>query len=238
MYYLAGQKKPAEAQRVWQRLVASHEGFSSRDVGPYIDILLLNFRMPDEAYSDWMDLQKRGLVAPPSEPGNLNYDGDLEGDITNFGFGWRFFPPPGLYIGLDSTTFHSGGRSVLIRFPGKENYLFRNVCEYVKVSPRETYRVRGFMRTEAITTNSGPRLEVYDPYDLKSLDVFSDQLLGTNAAWTLLSISFTTKPQTRLVNLCLSRFPSDKLDNLITGKVWADDISLVKAEADPLQERH
>jgi len=236
MYYLAGQNKPAEAQKVWQRLVAGHEGFSARIVGPYIDSLL-NFHMPDDAYNDWIDLQKRGLVAPPSEPGNLNYDGDFENDITNFGFGWRFFPPPGLYIGLDSTTFHSGGRSVLIRFPGKENYLFRNVCEDVKVSPRETYRARGFMRTEGITTNSGPRLEAYDPYDLKRLDAFSDQLLGTNAAWTLLSITFTTKPETRLVNLCVTRFPSDKLDNLIKGKVWVDDVSVVKAEADPMGDR-
>lgn len=236
MYYLAGQKKPADAQRVWQRLVASHEGFSARDVEPYIEILL-NFRMPDEAYNDWMDLQKRGLVAPPSEPGNLNYNGDFENDISNFGFGWKFFPPPGLYIGLDSTTFHSGGRSVFIRFPGKENYLFRNVCEDVKVSPRESYRVRGFMRTEGITTDSGPRLEVYDPYNMKALDVYSNQLLGTNAAWTLLSFGFTTKPETRVVDLCVSRFPSEKLDSLISGKVWVDDVSLVKAEADPIAGR-
>jgi len=237
MYYLAGQKKPGDAQKVWRRLLASHENFPATAVGPYIDILL-NFHMPDEAYNDWMDLQRRGLVVPPSEPGNLNYDGDFESDITNFGFGWRFFPPPGLYIGLDSTTFHSGGRSVLIRFPGKENYLFRNVCEDVKVTPRETYRVRGFLRTEDITTNSGPRLEAYDPYDPKSLDALSDQLLGTNAAWTLLSMSFTTKPQTRLVNLCVSRLASDKLDNLITGKVWVDDVTLVKAESDPIADHH
>jgi hypothetical protein len=236
IYYLARQNKPAEAQKVWRRLVASHEGFSASVVEPYIEILL-NFHMPDEAYDDWMDLQRRGLIAPPSEPGNLNYNGDFENDISNSGFGWKFFPPPGLYIGLDSTTFHSGGRSVFIRFPGKENYLFRNVCEDVKVSPRESYRVRGFMRTEGITTDSGPRLEVYDPYNIRALDVYSNQMLGTNAAWTLLSFGFTTKPETRVVDLCVSRFPSEKLDNLISGKVWVDDISLVKAEADPIARR-
>jgi hypothetical protein len=232
MYYLAGQKKLDDAQKVWARLSASQESFALHDIAPYLDILL-NAHEPEEAFRDWLDLQKRGLIAPASEPGNLVYDGDFETEVANFGFGWRFFPPPGVYIGLDSTTFHSGGHSVLIRFPGKGNYLFRNVLEDVKVNPGETYRVRAFMKTDGITTDSGPRLEVVDPYDPKRLDVFSDQLLGTNAAWTLLSLNFTTKPETSLVNLCIARLPSEKLDNLIAGRVWVDDVSLMQAEPDP-----
>ncbi len=236
IYYLAGQGKLTDAQKVWARVAVSNQNFPAHFVGPYIDTLLGD-HLPDDAYRDWVDLQKRGLVAPPSEPGDLVYDGDFETEITNFGFGWRFFPPPGVYVGLDSTTFHSGGHSVLIRFPGKANYLFRNVCEEVRVIPGETYRARAFMKTDGITTNSGPRLEIFDPYNSKTLDMFSDQLTGTNAAWTLLSLTFKAQPKTHLVSICVARPPSDKLDNLISGRVWVDDISLVKVEPDPVSAR-
>lgn len=230
MDYLVSQKKYDDAQKVWRRVAASHESFSTQVAEPLIDTLLA-VKMPEEAYRDWLDLQNRGLVSAPSEPGSLVSDGDFEGEITNFGFGWRVSPPPGVYVGLDSTNFHSGGHSLFIRFPGKGNYLFQ-VCEDLKVSPRESYRARGYMKTEDITTNSGPRLEIFDPYNQRAFDLFSDQLTGTNAAWTLLTLNFTTKPETNVVELCVARMPSDKLDNLISGKVWVDDVTAVKVEPD------
>lgn len=233
MDYLVGQKKFDDAQKVWPRVAASHEGFSIQAVEPFIDALL-TAKMPEEAYRDWMDLQNRGLVSAPSEPGSLVSDGDFESEIAGFGFGWRVAPPPGIYAGLDSTSFHSGGHSLFVRFPGKENYLFR-ACEVLKVSPRQSYRARAFMKTEDITTNSGPRLEVFDPYNQKAFDLFSDQLTGTNAAWTLLTLNFTTKPETDVVELCITRTPSDKLDNLISGKLWVDDVTAVKVEPDAVR---
>jgi hypothetical protein len=236
MYYLAGQKKVDDAQKVWARVAANPETFTAHEVAPYIDFLLRSHESED-AYRDWTDLEKRGLVKAPSEPGNLVRDGDFETETAGFGFGWNFYPPQGVYVGLDTTTFHSGARALLIRFPGKVNYFFRNVCQNVRVSPGLDYRARAFMKTDGITTNSGPRLEVLDPYDPKQLDLLSDQLTGTNAAWSLLTVNFTTKPDTRLVEVCVTRLPSDKLDNLIEGRVWVDDVSLVKVEPDPMHSR-
>jgi hypothetical protein len=236
MYYLLTNQKLDDAQKVWEKLAADGDAFSAHEVGPYIDALLVA-RRSEDAYRDWLDLQNRGLVSPPSEPGNLVYDGDFETELTNFGFGWKAFPPQGVYVGLDSTTFHSGGHSLLIRFPGKDNYFFHNVCEDVRIKPGDAYRARAFMKTDGITTNSGPRLQVFDPYTPKALDLLSDQLVGTNAAWTLLTVNFTAKPETHLVGVCVTRLPSDKLDNLITGNVWVDDVSLVRVEPDPVRSR-
>jgi len=233
MDYLISQKKWYDAQKVWPRVAASRESFPAEAAEPLIDALIA-VKLPEEAYRDWLDLQNRGLVSTPSEPGSLVSNGDFESGIADFGFGWRVFPPPGVYTGLDSTIFHSGGHSLFIRFPGQQNYLFR-ACEDLKVSPKETYRARAFMKTDRITTNSGPRLEVLYPYDERSLDVFSDQLTGTNAAWTLLTLTFTTKPDINIVGLCITRLPSDKLDNLISGKVWVDDVNVVRVEPDAVR---
>jgi hypothetical protein len=82
------------------------------------------------------------------------------------------------------------------------------------------------MRTAKITTDSGPRLEVRDPYDPSALDKLSDDLEGTHFGWTTLALDFTTGPKTEVIVVAIRRLPSGKLDNLIAGEVWVDDVSL------------
>jgi hypothetical protein len=82
------------------------------------------------------------------------------------------------------------------------------------------------MRTEGITTDSGPRLEVRDPYDAGALDQFTEDLVGTTSGWTPVSLDFRAGPKTELIVVGVARPPSRKLDNLIVGKVWLDDVQL------------
>jgi hypothetical protein len=86
------------------------------------------------------------------------------------------------------------------------------------------------MKTEGITTDSGPRLEVHDAYNLAALDRMTDDLTGTTDAWTTVILDFVTGPKTEMLVLRLRRLPSKKLDNLITGKVWLDDVRLTPAQ--------
>ena len=124
--------------------------------------------------------------------------------------------------------FHSSGRSMLVAFTGKGNLAYQGLQQWVKVTPGVTYQARGYMKTEGITTDSGPRLQVFDTLNPAALNVFSDQLTGTNAGWNLLSVDF--KPKSSYVTLSITRVPSIKLDNNITGKVWVDDVSVAPVE--------
>ena len=81
------------------------------------------------------------------------------------------------------------------------------------------------MRTEGITTDSGPRFEILDPADPSSLREISDDLVGT-WRWQAVNIDFRTGPATEMILLRVVRRPSRKLDNLISGKVWVDDVSI------------
>ena len=87
------------------------------------------------------------------------------------------------------------------------------------------------MKTEDITTDSGPRLGVSDPYNVAALDKLTDDLTGTSDGWTSLLLDFATGPKTKLIAVKLFRLPSKKFDNLISGKVWLDDVRLT-----PLQK--
>jgi hypothetical protein len=86
------------------------------------------------------------------------------------------------------------------------------------------------MKTEDITTDSGPRLQVYDAYNAKALDKLTDDLTGTSDGWTSLLLDFATGPKTDLIVVRLVRLPSKKFDNLISGKVWLDDVQLTPVQ--------
>jgi tetratricopeptide (TPR) repeat protein len=223
--YLLGQHKLAEADKVWLRIDANPSPFNPLRAGAYLNALLIS-RQPDKAYQVWTDLQRRKLISEQAEPGNLLSNGDFEGEVSNLGFGWWIDRVPGVYVGLDSTVFHSGGRSLVISFPGDSNPYYRGVWHFVKVTPGTTYRAEAYLKTDGITTDSGPRLEVADLYNPAALNVYSDQLTGTNAAWTLVRVDFTPREKTHYVTVSIARLPSEKLDNKIAGRVWVDDVKV------------
>ncbi len=225
--YLAAYKRFREASSVWKRIISRREKFSPGLTASYIESLI-GAHEPVEAYRVWTDLQNQGLVrtASAGTHENLLLNGGFEDELLNMGFDWRIVPAEGVYAGLDETTYHSPAHALLVRFAGKGNVDYRHVYQYAKVSPARSYRLQAFMKVEGISTDSGPRLEVRDPYDPAALDKFSEDLTGTTNGWTSLMLDFTTGPKTELILVGLSRLPSRKLDNLIAGKVWLDDVRL------------
>lgn len=232
LYYLQSHQLFLETQPVWKRILTGSESFAPQQAASYIDALI-QARRPDEAYAVWTDLQRKGLVRDTRTggPGNLLNNGDFEDELLNMGFGWRIATVEGVYAGLDPTIYHSPGRSLLVQFSGKQNLEYRDVYQYVKVEPNRAYRLEAFMKIEGITTDSGPRLDVRDAYDRAILDKSTDDLTGTSNGWTDLPFDFTTGPKTSLLVVALERIPSKKLDNLIAGKVWIDDVRLTTVQA-------
>jgi hypothetical protein len=225
--FLIAQHHLDQGQAVWERIASGEDTFSADQISPYMDSLIIAKR-PDEAYKVWTDLQKKGLIRYSSSQSekNLVWNGDFEDELLNKGFAWRIIPLQDVYAGLQTSTYHSPSHALLIRFSGKENLQYQHVAQYVKVTPGQSYRLHAFMKTEGITTDSGPRLEVLDPYDPKSLDKITEDLTGTTDGWTSLLLDFSTGPKTGFILVRLIRLPSHKLDNLIAGKVWLDDVQL------------
>jgi len=238
LHYLLGQQLYTEARSVWKRIAGSAETFPPAQASEYID-RMIGVQRPSEAYEAWTDLRKKGLIAATYEATskNLLMNGAFEERVLNMGFDWRILPLEGVYAGLDQTTFHSASHSLFVQFPGKQNLRYRHVLQYVKVEPGRSYRLRGFMRSEGITTDCGPLLEVRDPYDTRALDAFTESLQGNSVGWIPVSVDFTTGPKTELIAVTVTRLPSRKLDNLIAGKVWVDDLSLTAVSTDTANTR-
>jgi tetratricopeptide (TPR) repeat protein len=229
--FLVSQHHLDQADAVWKRILAGQEEFPPDSTSPYIDNLI-GARRPEEAYQVWTDLQKKGLIRYSSTPSetNLMSNGDFEDEMLNFGFAWRIVPMEGVYAGLDTSNYHSPSHALLVQFSGNQNLFYGHVLQYRKVSPGQAYRLQAFMKTEGITTDSGPRLQVYDAYSFAALDKSTEDLTGSTGGWTPLLLDFTTGPKTQLIVVRLIRLPSKKLDNLISGKVWLDDVQLTPVQ--------
>ena len=229
LYFLLSEQRFTESQAVWDRILSGPEKFEPKLASPYFDSLI-RARKVDQAYQAWVDLQRRGLVAGPSDApsGNLVVNGDFEGEITNLGFDWHVYPVPGVYAGRDTSNYRSASHALLVQFGGKENLDYASVYQFVKVSPLSSYRLQAFMRTSGITTDSGPRLELRDAYDYVALYKLTDNMVGTTQSWEPILLDFNTGPKTTLLALTLRRPPSQRIDNRIAGKVWLDDVRITR----------
>jgi hypothetical protein len=226
--YLVETRRLDAAAVVWTRLMASPSAADFDAAFRYFDALLLARRV-DGMLAVWSDLARHDPARIPRRPGNANlvFDGGFEGPILNGGFGWRTSPIEGAVVSFDDRLAHGGSRSLMIRFDGKHNLEFANVVQFVSAEPGCVYKFIGYARTEGITTDSGPRIVVYDALDHAALWVESENLVGT-AGWTEQEISFRTSAKTRLIVVQIVRPPSRKLDNLIVGTLWLDDFSLTR----------
>jgi hypothetical protein len=236
-YLIRHQRLPA-LHDLWQRIMLSPEPFPPAWASGYIDQLIASGR-PEEADQVWTDLITKGLIKAPERGAehNLLINGNFEEEVLNMGFGWRILPVEGVYAGVDPTTYHSPGHSLSVEFPGNQNVGYAHVLESVLVEPNRTYQLQGFMKTEGITTDSGPRLQVRDYYSPAALDKASEGLTGSSVGWVPVTLEFTTGPKTRLIVVSLTRFPSQKINNMIKGKVWIDDLVLSGVSAPTRREK-
>jgi hypothetical protein len=115
-----------------------------------------------------------------------------------------------------------GERSLRLRFTGDENVDFRHVAQVVPVKPRTRYLLTSDISTEGVTTRNGIGWEVY----CKGLDTFSEAYTGT-VGWTQSRFEFDTPSDCGYVGIRIRRQKSDKLDNLISGDVWIDNVKLI-----------
>jgi len=225
--YLVQTGRLDAAKPVWQRLMASPDAFDTDAAFRYFDALRDKHQV-DDLVTLWADLERHDPSRFHTEPGsaNLIVDGNFEQPIPNGGFGWRVAPIEGAKISVDAAATQDGARAIEIEFAGKENLDFGNVVQYAAVQPDTVYRFRALARREGITTDSGPRIAVYDAYDHDALWAETPNLLGT-AGWEEQALEFRTGPRTRLLVVQILRPASKKLDNRVAGTVWMTGFSLI-----------
>jgi hypothetical protein len=176
------------------------------------------------AQNAWQQLAKVDEALQPYLPSreNLIVNGGFEENLLNGGFDWWYASNPHAALAIDTDQFYSGTRSLSVTFDGRSVSEAR-IAQFIPVKPDTDYEFSAESRTQDIDSASGPRFALADAYTNISY-VLTDDLLGTNP-WHLQQARFHTGPNTNLLFVKIVRQPAEPL---IRGKLWIDDLRLVK----------
>jgi len=221
---LISQQEVAAAENVWNHLIALNQEFPTKLAFPYFRFLIAKQEVA-AAQTAWQQLADLDRSIQPYLPSreNLVVNGGFEEDVLNGGFDWWYESNPHAALAIDTSTFHSGTRSLSITFDGR-NPRDAGIFQFIPVKPNTDYEFSAEYRTEDIESASGPRFAIVDGYTNASY-VLTDDLLDTNP-WRVQKARFRTGPNTNLVLLTIVRQPAGPL---IRGKLWIDDLRLVEA---------
>ncbi len=214
--------------QAWQLLLALKQPFPLKVTSDLIAEMIHQQRAA-QAQLLWQQAYSAlGLPWDKPSDGSVVWNGGFEHDVVTGGMDWNEYGAMGVTIEQVTSIVHSGHRSLRVTFGGSSNVDFTHVFQYVPVLPSCTYHFRAFMRTEVITTESGMRFYLADPYSNGSVRLLTPNMLGTHD-WTPIEGDLTTGPNSHLVIIQLRRIPSRLFDNKIEGAVWIDDVSLIPA---------
>jgi hypothetical protein len=152
---------------------------------------------------------------------------DFEKEITQRGFDWRYQNDDKQRrwdIRRVIISGYMGSHSLRITFRGVENLSFWHLYQIVPVAPLIPHQLTFRWKSEGITTDQGPYVEVYG-YDQRGLQANGSMMTG-NQAWVREEIDFIPPEGCHAVVVRLRRLPSKRFDSKIEGTLWLDDFRL------------
>jgi len=228
--FLVETKRIQAAKKVWAKLMAQGMRVSVQAAFPYLDALIQEGEA-EELRQAWRAVEEEEHEARPATTDTENEitNGSFERPIVNGGRDWRVLSADGVRVSLDTSEFFEGRRALRVEFNGKNNLAYSHVLQFVPVEPNRSYRLSAYLRAQRITSNSGPRVEIYDHGDRERLFLSTEDIGGTTS-WAARTAEFRTGGKTHILVVRLARPASNSLDGRISGTVWIDQVRLQAVE--------
>ncbi len=224
--FLGDQGDNDTAYRIWRLVVADSRPFPFSSAAPYLERLIALGRI-EEAVNVWQDLERLGIVKrnEADEKANSIFNGDFEQSPLNAGFDWRTSPRTYLAVDFSAPGAYHGAHCLRVDITVSRNDEYEPAYQIVPVLPHHAYKLEAYIRSEDITSDTGPCLRVSDTQPAGFPDAISDTTVGTTP-WHPLRLTFSTGPQTRAVRLSFWRPRSRVFPTEISGTCWLDAVSL------------
>ncbi|MGA9392619.1 MAG: hypothetical protein WBV69_19480, partial [Candidatus Sulfotelmatobacter sp.] len=131
------------------------------------------------------------------------------------------------YLAIDFAApgAYHGARCLGVNFTVNRNEAYEPAFQIVPVLPNHAYKLEAYVRSEDITSDSGPYLRVSDPQHLSFEDALSETTVGTTP-WHLIHLDFSTGQDARSVRLSIWRPRGRTFPMGISGMFWVDQVSL------------
>jgi hypothetical protein len=219
---LTEQRETTAANQVWQQLVASHRSFQPQLSFFYFDYLLKEHEVAsfDRAWHELAGLSPNLQAYLPND--NLMVNAGFEEQLLNSGFDWRYEPADHIAAGIDDNVAHSGTHSLSLSYDGNPAY-DAGWKQFVPVQSNTDYEFSAWIKSENVTSSSGPRIAIVDAYSGANI-LLTDDVLDTHP-WQEIKGTFRVPANTELLAVKIVRAPAN---TRIRGRVWIDDLRLVK----------
>jgi tetratricopeptide (TPR) repeat protein len=220
------------AMQIWKLMIAGPDNSPEPlSVKPFLDSLIEHNQIQDASVV-WGDLAQRGLVPKrdSAEAGNLLYNGNFQGQPLNTGFDWRYNEASDLLYDFSDTQGPHGGKCLRIDFPVGRNEDYELLNQVVLVAPNTRYQLTAQVRSEDLTSDSGPRLRVRELGCPDCPTYTSSPTLGTTP-WHPLEVTFTTREHAQAVRISFWRPLGQMPPRDISGTVWLDEVRLQASES-------
>ena len=217
---LAEQKQNSAAQDTWHFIVASRRSFRPELSAFYLEYLI---RENDVAGFNraWHELAGLAPSLRPYLPtANLIVNASFEQPILSYGFDWRHQPADHIAAGIDDTVAHSGSRSLSLSYDGNAAY-DAGWTQLVPVQSNAAYEFSVWIKSDNVTSASGPRIAIVDAYSGANL-LLTDDVLDTHP-WHEVSGRLQVPAGTELLAVKIIRAPAN---TKIRGRIWIDDLRL------------
>jgi hypothetical protein len=222
--HLYGMGDPASARKAWAKRLSFGFQADRGETVRYVEFLISQGEF-QEAFHVWRArFQEEGFPSLPET--DLITNGDFGKDeILGGGFDWKIEKVSGAEVSFDPSIAFEGKRSLKIVFTGKENVDFHHVYQFVPLKPNTEYVLRANVKTQALTTKSGLKIEVVGAG--QSFHSVSETLTGDNE-WRKLIVRFRTPATLQGGLVRVRREKTDKFDRYISGTVWIDRVRLTE----------
>jgi tetratricopeptide (TPR) repeat protein len=221
--FLMARRKLGEGEPVWAALRAPGSVEAQQSGSEYAGALAAAGQ-GEAAGRIWGQVLADSRREAARRAGNFVNNGDFELDMPNAGLDWRFQQQPGYEISIDNLVAQQGTRSLRITFDGSANLEFGGVWQLAPLRPNRQYRFRAYMKLENVTTDQGIVFCI-SPVAAPRAEQFlacTENRVGTEP-WMPRQLDFRTGPGTSVVLVQARRRQSQRLDNLVRGKIWIDD---------------
>jgi tetratricopeptide (TPR) repeat protein len=219
---VTGQRETVAANQVWQYIVTSRKSFDPQPSFFYFDYLLKEHQVTrfKEAWHELAGLSPELQTYLPSN--NLIVNAGFEQQLLYAGLDWRFEPSDHIIAGIDDEAAHSGTHSLSITYDGNPADE-AGWKQFIPVQSDADYQFSAWIKSENVTSSSGPRIAIVDVYSGHNL-LLTDDVLDTHP-WQQITGSVRVPPGIELLAVKVIRSPAN---TRISGRVWIDDLQLVK----------
>lgn len=223
LLYLISAGRAEESATVWEKI--RRFPVEQEVVVRYLDFLLAG-HLYEDGERIWREYLADTNSGRQRDSSGLLMNGSFEYEILNGGFDWRVQETPGVDVFIDRDIHMLGDRSLGVTFDGTANPGIAIASQIVPVSPNTSYILRGSIKADALTTTNGVFLAV-EGHDCRDFSARSGVITGT-VFWREVTLEFSVPHGCSAVRIKIQRDRSQKMDNLISGNVWIDGITLVQ----------